>query len=148
MNEPRGATVRKDTCIPGAPVQHGFRTPLLALLVILAFVLGGASAPDPDRPANAGRSAVKAVSAQPAVKPSYSTTEEKTKRAAERGQPRRTVRTAVGTPHHTGRPLPPFSGGGPAPHTTPASGGPTAGSSTKAASRPVEIPLLHCVFRC
>ncbi|MCF3142631.1 hypothetical protein [Streptomyces platensis] len=130
----------------GATVLRRFRTPLLALMVILTFLLGSTADPDMDRATFSGVPVSKSASALPAVKPSYDTTEEKSKRAAERGQPRR-VRTATGVPHHTGRPLPPLSGIA-APHTLPASGHPTAGSTTKAAPKPVEIPLLHCVFRC
>jgi len=131
----------------GTTVLRRFRTPLLALMVILTFLLGSTADPDMDRATFSGAPASNSASALPAVKPSYDTTEEKSKRAAERGQPRRTVRTAAGVPHHTGRPLPPLSGIT-APHALPASGHPTAGSTTKAASRPAEIPLLHCVFRC
>ncbi|MGW3013399.1 hypothetical protein ACWC9R_31925 [Streptomyces sp. NPDC001219] len=140
--------MRKDACIPGTPVRRGLRLPLLALTVILTFLLGSAAAADTGRAAFAGPSAAKSASTQPAVKPSYDGGEEKAKRAAERGQPRRTVRTSVGIPHHTGRPLPPFSGGGSPLHAFPAASVPAAGSSTKAASRPLELPVLHCVFRC
>ncbi|MFI5520799.1 hypothetical protein [Streptomyces platensis] len=131
----------------GTPVPRRFRTPLLAVMVILTFLMGSAADPDMDRATFSGPPGAKSASALPAGKPSYDSTEEKTKRAAERGQPRRTVRTAAGVPHHTGRPLPPLSGVA-VPHTLPASGTPKAGSTTKAASRPVELPLLHCVFRC
>ncbi|MFD5394744.1 hypothetical protein ACFWJW_11020 [Streptomyces sp. NPDC127097] len=131
----------------GTPVPRRFRAPLLAVMVILTFLLGSAADPDMDRATFSGPPGTKSASALPAAKPSYDSTEEKTKRAAERGQPRRTVRTAVGVPHHTGRPLPPLYSAA-APDTVPASGAPKAGSTTKAASRPVEIPLLHCVFRC
>ncbi|MEW9518044.1 hypothetical protein [Streptomyces tubercidicus] len=132
----------------GTPVLRRFRMPLFALMVILAFLLGSAADPDMDRATFSGPPGTRSASALPAAKPSYGSAEEKSKRAAERGQPRRTVRTAAGVPHHTGRPLPPLSNGPTVPHTLPASGRPLAGSSTKAASRPVEIPLLHCVFRC
>ncbi|MFJ4526899.1 MULTISPECIES: hypothetical protein [Streptomyces] len=145
MNEPRGATMRKDTCTPGIPVQRRFRTPLFSLMVILAFLLGGmTSSPNGPQATFAAESARTA----PAVKPTYNSAEEKTKGKAERGQPRRTVRTSVGNPHHIGRPLSPVSGAGVASDAAPAPGDPTPGSTTKAASRPDSIPVLHCVFRC
>ncbi|MFG2831427.1 hypothetical protein ACGFWI_28825 [Streptomyces sp. NPDC048434] len=141
--------MRKDSCVPGITVLRLCRMSLTALLVVLAFLLGGvATAPGAAKAAFTASSAAKSASAPPAAKPGYDTNEEKTKREAERGQPRRTARTSVGVPQHTGRPLPPFSAGAVAPAGTQASGVPSAGSSTKAASRPAGIPVLHCVFRC
>ncbi|MFI0715888.1 hypothetical protein ACH4SK_35795 [Streptomyces inhibens] len=143
MNEPRGATMRKDTGIPGIPLPRRFRTLLTALVVVLAFLLGGVGPA-----AGAAATAFAAPAAKSAgAKPSSDNNEEKTKREAERGQPRGAARTSAGVPHHPGRPLPPYTNGPPAPHAATASGGPSAGSSTKAA-RPVSLPVLHCVFRC
>ncbi|WP_411138890.1 hypothetical protein [Streptomyces sp. C10] len=137
--------MRKDTCTPGIPVQRRFRTPLFSLMVILAFLVGGmASAPNAPQATFAAES----VRTTPAVKPAYNSAEEKTKGKAERGQPRRTVRTSVGNPHHIGRPLSPVSGAGVTSDAAPAPADPTPGSTTKAASRPDSIPVLHCVFRC
>ncbi|MEU8785087.1 hypothetical protein [Streptomyces sp. NPDC048637] len=123
--------------------------PLFSLMVILAFLLGGMKAtPDGARATFATAPAAESVHSTPAVKPSYGSTKEKSKGKAERGQPRRTVRTSVGNPHHSGRPLSTLSGTGLVSATTPVSGDPTPGSTTKAASRPDSIPVLHCVFRC
>ncbi|QIK10293.1 hypothetical protein SLV14_007127 [Streptomyces sp. Je 1-4] len=137
--------MRKDTCTPGIPVQRRFRTPLFSLMVILAFLVGGMTSA-PNRPQ--ATFAAESVRSTPAVKPTYSSAEEKTKGKVERGQPRRTVRTSVGNPHHIGRPLSPVSGAGVTSDAAPAPGDPTPGSTTKAASRPDSIPVLHCVFRC
>ncbi|MDC7340355.1 hypothetical protein PQR15_32780 [Streptomyces lydicus] len=83
----------------------------------------------------------------PAAKPGNDPDEEKSKREAEHGQPRGTARRSVGVPRHTGRPLPPYDVQG---STFPADGpeGPTTHRSTRAASRPAALPVLHCVFRC
>ncbi|MGY5127637.1 hypothetical protein [Streptomyces nigrescens] len=141
--------MRKDTCIPGIPVQRRFRTPLFSLMVILGFLLGGlTAAPHGARAAFATAPAAESVRTTPVVKPTYGSTKEKAKGKAERGQPRRTVRTSVGNPHHIGRPLSPVSGAGVTSDATPTPGDPTPGSTTKAASRPDSIPVLHCVFRC
>lgn len=147
-DEPRGATMRKDTCVAGIPVLRLCRMSLTALLVVAAFLLGGgAAAPGAAKTAFSASSAAKSASTS-AVKPGYESEEEKAKREAERGQPRRTARTSVGVPQHTGRPLPPFSAGALTPVATTASGDPAAGSSTKAASRRAGLTVLHCVFRC
>ncbi|MER7288889.1 hypothetical protein ABT387_24575, partial [Streptomyces lydicus] len=63
------------------------------------------------------------------------------------GQPRGTARTSVGVPRHTGRPLPPH---GVQDAAFPADGpeGPAPHRSTRAASRPAALSVLHCVFRC
>ncbi|MGW7574417.1 hypothetical protein [Streptomyces sp. NPDC054765] len=149
MNEPRGAMMRKDTCVPRIPVLRLCRTSLAALIVTLAFLLGGAAtATGAAKAAFSVPSSAKSVSAPPAAKPDNDTSEEKAKREAERGQPRRTARTSVGIPQHTGRPHPPCSGSTTAPDTTAPSRAPAPGSRAKAASRPAALPVLHCVFRC
>ncbi|MGP8303769.1 hypothetical protein ACTPOK_38845 [Streptomyces inhibens] len=147
MNEPRGATMRKDTGIPGIPLPRRSRTLLTALVVVLAFLLGGMG-PAAGAAATAfAAPAAKPAGAPPAAKPSSDNNEEKTKRETERGQPRGAARTSAGAPHHPGRPLPPYTAGPPAPYAATAFGGPSAGGSTKAA-RPASLPILHCVFRC
>lgn len=141
--------MRKDTSAAGISVLRLCRMSLTALLVVLAFLLSGAaSAPGAAKAAFTTPSAAKSAGAAPAVKPGYDGTEEKSKRESERGQPRRTARTSVGVPQHTGRPLPPFGAGTVGLVATAASGAPAAGSSTKAASRPAALSVLHCVFRC
>ncbi|MFF8787930.1 hypothetical protein [Streptomyces sp. NPDC015125] len=147
-DEPRGAMMRKDTCVAGIPVLRLCRMSLTALLVVAAFLLGGAAAaPGAAKTAFTTPSAAKSAST-PAVKPGDDSKEEKAKREPERGQPRRTARTSVGVPQHAGRPLPPFSAGAVAPIATTDSGAPAAGSSTKAVSRGAGLTVLHCVFRC
>ncbi|MGW7022914.1 hypothetical protein ACWGGS_26730 [Streptomyces decoyicus] len=149
MDDPRGTMMRKDTCIPGIPALRLCRTSLTALMVVLGFLLGGAAtASGAAKSAFTAPSPVKSASAPPAAEPDHDGTEKKAKREAERGQPRRTARLTVGIPQHIGRPLPPFGEGVKLPVAAMSSGVPSAGSTTKAASRPAEIPLLHCVFRC
>ncbi len=141
--------MRRDTSATGISVPRLCRMSATALLVVLAFLLSGAaSAPGAARAAFTAPSAAKSASAAPSAKCGGDGNEEKTKREAERGQPRRTARTSVGVPQHTGRPLPPFSAGAVSPAAAPAAGKPAAGSSTKAASRPAALSVLHCVFRC
>ncbi len=141
--------MRRDTSATGISVPRLCRMSATALLVVLAFLLSGAaSAPGAARAAFTAPSAAKSASAAPAATCGCDGNEEKTKREAERGQPRRTARTSVGVPQHSGRPLPPFSAGAVAPTAAPAAGSPAAGSSTKAASRPTALSVLHCVFRC
>lgn len=137
--------MRKDT---GTPPPRPRRIPL-AVLMILAFLLGAlASAPGAAADAPAGPLARMSAGIPPAVKPGYDSTQKKTKREAERGQPRRTARTSAGVPHHTGRQLPPWGGGPVAPFTALPSGAAAPGSSAKAAGRSVQLPILHCVFLC
>jgi len=141
--------MRRDTSAAGISVPRLCRMSMTALLVVLAFLLSGAaSAPGAAKAAFTAPSAAKSASAPPAAKCGCDGSEEKSKREAERGQPRRTARTSVGVPQHPGRPLPPFHAGTVAPVAAPASGSPAAGSSTKAASRPAALSVLHCVFRC
>ncbi|MGX1976052.1 hypothetical protein [Streptomyces kronopolitis] len=149
MHEPRGTMMRKDTGAPrGSPTPRPHRIPL-AVLLILAFLLGAlASAPGAAAHAPTGSPATTAAGLPPAVKSGYDGSEKKAKREAERGQPRRTARTSFGVPHHTGRQLPPWRGGPVAPFTTLTSGAAVPGSSAKAAGRSVQLPVLHCVFLC
>ncbi|MEU9122611.1 hypothetical protein AB0C96_22570 [Streptomyces sp. NPDC048506] len=135
--------MRKDT---GTAVPRLWRTLLTVLSVVLALLLGGAATAANASSALAAPSSTKSAGTPPATKPSYDSKEEKTKREVERGQPRGAART-LRTPRHTGRAQPPYHRHA-APDATTASGRPAAGSSTKAASRPTQLPVLHCVFRC
>ncbi|WP_433854799.1 hypothetical protein [Streptomyces kronopolitis] len=141
--------MRKDTGAPrGSPPSRPHRVPL-AVLMILAFLLGAlASAPGAAADAPAGAPATRSAGLPPAVKSGYDGSEKKAKREAERGQPRRTARSSVGVPLHTGRQLPPRHGGPVAPCAALASGAAAPGSSAKAAVRSVPLPVLHCVFLC
>ncbi|MFI6770823.1 hypothetical protein [Streptomyces sp. NPDC050355] len=136
---------RKGTGIRRTPALRACRFPLAVLAVILAVLLGGASTA-----ASASALAI-AKAGQPAgtksAQPAGDTNEEKTKRENERGKARGSAHTTVGVPRHGGRPLPHgdvhrLRHG--AEETDPA----PAHSSTKAASRPERLPVLHCVFRC
>lgn len=140
--------MRKDTGAPrGSPPSRPHRIPL-AVLMILTFLLGAlASAPSARADAPAGPAKASA-GLPPAVKSGCDGSEKKAKREAERGQPRRTARTSVGVPHHTGRQLPPWRGGPVAPFTALTSGAAASGSSAKAAARSAQLPVLHCVFLC
>lgn len=140
--------MRKDTGIPGIPELRVFRALLTTLVFLLTFLLGGAATAANATTALAAHAATKSAGTPPATKPSYDTKEEKTKRESERGQARGTARTSVGVPRHTGgRPQSAYRDGA-LDASTVSDGRPSAGSSTKAASRPVQLPVLHCVFRC
>lgn len=140
--------MRKDAGIPGIPELRLLRALLTTLVFVLAFLLGGAAKAANATAALAAHTAAKSANTPPGTKPSYDTDEEKTKRESERGQPRSTPRTSIGVPRYTGgRPLSSYRAGAFDTSTVP-DGRPSADSSTKAASRPVQLPVLHCVFRC
>ncbi|MFI9358300.1 hypothetical protein ACWGQL_27465 [Streptomyces lydicus] len=139
--------MRKDIGTAGTALLRRCRVPLLAVGIVLAFLLGAAATGASATAAFAAPAAAKPAGAPPAAKPGNDPNEEKTKREAERGQLRGTARTSVGVPRHTGRPLPPYAVQNAA---FPADGpeGPVTNRSTRAASRPAALPVLHCVFRC
>ncbi|MEU5475335.1 hypothetical protein [Streptomyces lydicus] len=139
--------MRKDIGTAGTSLLRRCRVPLLAVGIVLAFLLGAAATGASATTAFAAPAAAKPAGAPPAAKPGNDPDEEKSKREAEHGQPRGTARRSVGVPRHTGRPLPPYDVQG---STFPADGpeGPTTHRSTRAASRPAALPVLHCVFRC
>ncbi|TJZ58910.1 hypothetical protein FCH28_01775 [Streptomyces piniterrae] len=140
--------MRKDSNgTPSRPLARLCRIPLTLLALLLAFLLGGtATAPDALPTA-----ALKKTGGQASVSVAYEADEEdhsKTKnksdkRDSKRGQPRRTARSAPGAPQRIGRLLPPNRR-----DIAPAPAHPSAGRPAAAASRPLEIPVLHCVFRC
>ncbi|MFF4607740.1 hypothetical protein ACFY12_34005 [Streptomyces sp. NPDC001339] len=134
--------MRKGT---GIPAPRLWRTMLTVLAVALTLLLGGTATA---AGANAALSAAKSSHSLPATKPSYDSKEEKTKREkrdSERGQPRGGARTvgSCGSDAPAQRP----SRTEP-PDAATASGHPAAGSIPRAESRPAQLPILHCVFRC
>ncbi|MEU5208455.1 hypothetical protein [Streptomyces sp. NPDC020742] len=139
--------MRKDLCIAGTPLPRLCRILLPVVGVVLAFLLGAVASGATATSAFAASAAPKPAGAPPAVKPGDDKNEEKSKREAERGQPRSTARASVDVPRRTGRPLPPY-GTHDTIHRSRASEGAPAGHSSKAASRPERLPVLHCVFRC
>ncbi|MFG2288464.1 hypothetical protein ACGFOU_20655 [Streptomyces sp. NPDC048595] len=140
-----GAMRRKGTGIPCTPALRACRFPLAVLAVILAVLLGGASTA-------AGVTALATTKAgQPAgtksAQPAGDTNEEKTKRENERGKARGSAHTSIGVPRHGGRPLP-HGNVDRLRHGAEETDPVPAHRSTKAASRPERLPVLHCVFRC
>lgn len=141
-----GAMTRKGTGIPRIPALRGCRLLLAVLAVILAFLLGGAST------AASVPALVAAAGAQPAgtkssAQPAGDKNEEKTKRENERGKARGSAHTTLGTHRHGGRPLP-YGNVDRLRHGAADCAPAPAHSSTKTASRPERLPILHCVFRC
>ncbi|WP_329393426.1 hypothetical protein OHA45_05055 [Streptomyces lydicus] len=139
--------MRKDIGTAGTSLLRRCRVPLLAVGIVLAFLLGAAATGASVTTTFAAPAAAKPAGAPPAAKPGNDPNEEKNKREAERGQPRGTARSSVGVPRHAGRPLPPY---GVQKASFPADGpeGPAPHRSTRAASRPAALSVLHCVFRC
>ncbi|MFJ5588450.1 hypothetical protein ACIQCG_01710 [Streptomyces noursei] len=138
--------MRKDTGISGArpPMAAWCRLPLTALLVVLTFLLGAAA------PACAAATARPAASAsgatgKSAAANSSSEEEKHSKRESERSRPRRMAPAAEGLPPAR-RPLPPHLSG--VAGDDGATGRAPTADRDAAASRPSELPLLHCVFRC
>ncbi|UQA96966.1 hypothetical protein [Streptomyces halobius] len=125
------------------PATRLRRVPLIALTVFLAFLLGGAATTPDALPA----AALKTSGGPPPVSAFHDADEEdhkksNEKREGKRGQLRRAARSTLGAPQLIGRRLPPERDDLP-PGSAPPSPGPAA-----AASRPLQLPLLHCVFRC
>ncbi|WP_407554538.1 hypothetical protein QOM21_32280 [Streptomyces sp. Pv4-95] len=140
--------MRKDNGAPGIPVIRLCRIPLTALLVILTFLLGSAAtAPAAAAPAVPAGAALKPSGAAQAPDESSDSSEDSVDREAERGQPRRVARNSVGIPQHTGRLLPPCRTD-PTSVPAPAAGRPPVDGWDTSALRPLELPVLHCVFRC
>lgn len=141
--------MRKSHGAPGIPVARLCRIPLTVIALLLALVLGGTAMAADALPAAALKSAsLKTAGGPPTVAPAADADEEdhsksSEKREGKRGQPRQAARTALGAPRSVGRPLPAERSG-----SAPASTPPSVPRSDAAASRPLQLPLLHCVFRC
>ncbi|GGU61575.1 hypothetical protein GCM10010211_28230 [Streptomyces albospinus] len=135
---------RKDTGTAGiSRLVARLRMPLTALAVVLAFLLGAAASPCKAKPAVPAAAAVK--SASTAASANAGSDEEKhPKRETERGRPRR-VAPSSADPAPTRRARPPF---GTDTASDSAAGRQPAGLTSSAASRPDQLPVLHCVFRC
>ncbi|ARF54005.1 hypothetical protein B1H19_07220 [Streptomyces gilvosporeus] len=126
------------------------RVPLAAFVAALAFVLAGTAT----APAMAVPAPPAAVGAESAKAAAVADSDEDTGGDCdgiedEHGGPWRAARTAVGVPQHSGRPLPPCRTdptSAPTVVTGPAPDGGTARAA--ASSGPLELPVLHCVFRC
>jgi hypothetical protein len=143
--------MRKDDGRPGIPAIRLLRVPLTALAVILAFLLGGAAAaPGASAAAQSapGSSALRPVGGSPAVNALYNKSKDNNEREVERGQHRRTSRTAVGVPQHPGRLLPPCRSDVTTPMPAALPGAYRAAGATSSPARPGQLPLLHCVFLC
>ncbi|WP_147264788.1 hypothetical protein [Streptomyces sp. NBRC 110611] len=116
------------------------------LAFVLPLLLGGGAASADVRAARAVRAAAQFV-AQPAQTSRGYESEEESKRETredERGQYR-------GTSRHTGSHEKTRHAQGhltELPDAATASGNPSAGHTTRAVSRPTQLPVLHCVFRC
>ncbi|MEV0371323.1 hypothetical protein AB0I10_16065 [Streptomyces sp. NPDC050636] len=141
--------MRKNNGTQGIAGARLCRIPLTVLALLLAFLLGGtAMAPDA-LPAVALKSAaLKTTGGPPSVSAAYDADEEdhsrsSDKREGRRAQPRCTARTALGAPQSIGRLL--YADRG---DIEPSSAPPSARRSAAAASRPLQLPVLHCVFRC
>ncbi|GAA2653679.1 hypothetical protein [Streptomyces lunalinharesii] len=137
--------MRKDTGIPGArPGTAAWcRLSLTAVLVVLTFLLGAAA--PACALASARPAAASGATSKPAAASANSEEEKHSKRESERSRPRRLAPAAEGVPPDR-RPLPPHLSGPDGGEG--ATGRVPAGDPAAAASRPSELPLLHCVFRC
>ncbi|MFF4947800.1 hypothetical protein ACWC2K_37835 [Streptomyces chattanoogensis] len=135
---------------PGGALRRLCRIPLTLVIAVLACVLAGvAAAPDVPTPALSAAVALKSDGSAPAVCSDHDGSEGGSELDAGRGQVRRAVRSSVGIPQLTGRPLPPCRTD---PTSAPAlaSGPPADWGPTRAAAeaRPLQLPVLHSVFRC
>ncbi|MEU9117671.1 hypothetical protein AB0D04_39555 [Streptomyces sp. NPDC048483] len=136
--------------VPGISLRRLCRLPLTLLMAVFACVLAAAAAtPESSTPALPAAVALKSTGSVPVVDATGDGDGDCTELEAERGQPRRVTRTSAGIPQCTGRPLPPCRTD---PTSAPvvASGPPAGRCSTPAAaaSRPSQLPVLHCAFRC
>ncbi|MFF4955232.1 hypothetical protein ACWC2K_26485 [Streptomyces chattanoogensis] len=143
--------MRKNHGAPGIPVARLCRVPLTVIALLLTLLLGGTAMVPDALPAAAlksaalktagGPSAVTLASDADADEEDHSKSSEK--REGKRGQPRHAARTALGAPRSVVRPLPAERS-----DSAPASAPPSVPRSAAAPSRPLQLPLLHCVFRC
>ncbi|KIZ16281.1 hypothetical protein [Streptomyces natalensis] len=126
------------------------RVPLAAFVAALAFILAGAAtAPALAAPAPPAAMGAESAKAAPVADSDADTGGDCDGMEDERGGPWRAARTAVGVPQHSGRPLPPCRTdptSAPAVVTGPVPDGRTARAAASAG--PLELPVLHCVFRC
>ncbi|AJT68950.3 hypothetical protein T261_7352 [Streptomyces lydicus] len=143
-----GTTGVADT--PGGALRRLCRIPLTLVIAVLACVLAGVTvAPDVPTPVFPAAVALKSDGSTAAVCSDHDGSEGGSELDAGRGQVRRAVRSSVGIPQLTGRPLPPCRTD-PTSAPAPASGPPDGWSPTRAAaaSRSLQLPVLHSVFRC
>ncbi|MFI9048590.1 hypothetical protein [Streptomyces sp. NPDC053427] len=136
--------------VPGISLRRLCRIPLALVVAVLACVLAGATAaPETPTPALPAALALKSAGAAPVVGDSEDGSGDCAEPEGERGQPRRAARTSVGVPQRTGRPLPPCrTDPTSAPAVAPGAPQGRGPAPAAAASRPSELPVLHCIFRC
>lgn len=141
--------MRKNNGTPGIAGASLCRVPLAVVALVLAFLLGGAAmAPDALPAAALKSAALKTAGGPPSVSAAYDADEEdhnksNDKRQGKRGQLRRAASSTFGASQSIGRLVPADRS-----DTDPATAPPSARRSAAAASRPLQLPVLHCVFRC